>query len=450
MSCFEGFLALWRGPPTAEAKRLLAPTAHGDRGNDEDLTLSIAAGEVQAESRLPQLLEHDDFLADEAYEWAREHVVQSPAAEESEDQRRACSICGKVVLGRACSSPTSGILHFGCAAAARKQILLAREAKYLRQRRRKQHQERWEAARARRKPKQQPQSSMAASVELDLAKASPERKMEEDSCQGGLYKLIGAVSSWAADFQLDVCMSRRQMLKSWAREVQREEAEEASAEAVRELLGCGEADAAFDDSGFLGPVAKKCRRLFASLVAAGFAEAADVTQTRRKKRLVQQGSRGAHLARMTAARRGVRICEWSLVREHRGAHRWAHASTLGYSLSFAFSLLTGVYKGTRSMACGFADFARGLWNGELCRRGMSTGDLWPSVTAVRGRRDAYQFARLVSLTVEIAHAYTRAHAHTYMPHARMWGRVGGGGASGSMCDEHAQGQWRVGCARTCA
>ena len=423
MTCFEGLLSLWKGAATAEAQRLPTPTAHGDQRNDEDLVLSVAAGTAQVESRQPEYVELDSSLADEAYEWTLEHVIEAPPAEESDKQPCACSNCGEVVLGVACRVPMSGLLHFGCAVAERKRMLLAREAKYLKQRRRELHQERWEAIRPRKKPKRRPRSSMACSAAVNLVETSTGRKMEEESCQGLLYKLIGAASSWAAHFRLDAFMSYHQMLKSWAGRVQREEAEETSTEAAKELLGCGEAETVFYDNGVLGCVAKTCRRLFASLVAAATAEAVEITKTRRRKRQVQRGSRGAHLARMAAAQRGVRLCRWSLVRQRRAVHKWAHASTFGSSLSFAFGLAAGVYKGARSMVGGFADFARGLWNGELRWRGTSMGELWPPETAMQGRRDAHQFARLVSLTTSFCmrtHRRTcHAHTQTYMSRAHM-------------------------------
>jgi len=289
--------------------------------------------------------------------------------------------------------------------------------------RRKLHEERWEIVRTKRKPKQRASADTSSTPEPTQKKtpfyAECAPPLGESSCLRGLCRHISLLGNFAVDFQRDLstswrrlwtssswekCCSFCEVPKSWAGGVQRDTAEEASAEAAKELLGYGAS--AFYDDGFLGCVAKKCRILLASVVAAGFTEAADVTQAQRRKRLVQQGSRGAHLARITAARRGVRICKWSFVRQLRAAHRWAHVSTLGSNVSFAFSLAAVVYKGARSMAFGFADFARGLWNSELHSRGTSTGDLWSPATEMRGRRDAYQFARLVSLTVELIHLHT--------------------------------------------
>ncbi len=61
MSCFDGLLALWRGPPAADAKRLLSPTACGDQRNNEDTVSNIATGAAQAESRPSQLVEPDNY-----------------------------------------------------------------------------------------------------------------------------------------------------------------------------------------------------------------------------------------------------------------------------------------------------------------------------------------------------------------------------------------------------
>ena len=48
---------------------------------------------------------------------------------------------------------------------------------------------------------------------------------------------------------------------------------------------------------------------FPSFAAPAQEEASPMTRPRRGKRLLQQGSRGAHLARMSAARRGIPLCQ---------------------------------------------------------------------------------------------------------------------------------------------
>ena len=211
--------------------------------------------------------------------------------------------------------------------------------------------------------------------------------------------------------------SCREVLKSWAEGVQREAAEEAAAEAAKELLGFGDSEAASKNS-FLVILRRKGRRLLASFIARRFAEAADVAHGRREKRLVQQGSRGAHLARMTAARRGVRLCKWSHVRRHRAAHRWAHGSTLGSSLIYVFSLVATVYKGTCSMMRGLARFACGLWQGEPLRRDTSTDGLRSSAAARRVRSDAYELACQVSLIMELAYPPARTRLRIMCTHVR--------------------------------
>ena len=473
MSCFDGLLALWRGPPAAESNLLLSPTAHGERRYDEDLASNICS------------------LQDEAYEWAREQIVKVPPPEEPEERVGVCSICEGDFRGVACRIPagvytsTTTVVHFGCAVAEHERVLVSKRRLYKKRCRRKLHQERWEIVRAKRKPRQRGSADTSATPEPFPARtplsAVRAPSPGEGSCLQGLWQRSSMLGSFFVDLQRhwfkswrrmstsnsdlpggngeqpdtptpcwtrcigkacrwcctgstnDGCRGRvnvapwhernscREVLKSWAEGVQREAAEEAAAEAAKELLGFGDSEAASKNS-FLVILRRKGRRLLASFIARRFAEAADVAHGRREKRLVQQGSRGAHLARMTAARRGVRLCKWSHVRRHRAAHRWVHGSTLGSSLIYVFSLVATVYKGTCSMMRGLARFACGLWQGEPLRRDTSTDGLRSSAAARRVRSDAYELACQVCLTMELAYPPARTRLRIMCTHVR--GRVG--------------------------
>ena len=75
-----------------------------------------------------QFTKLDSCLEQEAYEWAAEHVAKALPGEEIEAELHNCGICGEIIVGVTCASLASGEVHFGCAAAERKQMLLAAEA----------------------------------------------------------------------------------------------------------------------------------------------------------------------------------------------------------------------------------------------------------------------------------------------------------------------------------
>ena len=383
----------------------------------------------------------------EAFDMAATHVLNMVTTSTESEQAHTCTICGQAVIGVVFDSPWSGLAHYRCAAAEYELLLWSRERRHLRRCRQKVHKERWEDARTKRKPKQR--------FGLPMATTPPPNPGQLPSCMPITCSVVTTAASmanvWTAfrtclptlpNFTFHLLSdlvatgfrrarssiawhersSCREVLKWWAEGVQREATEEAAAEAAKELLGFGDSEAASKNS-FLVILRRKGRRLLASFIARRFADAADVAHGRRReKRLVQQGSRGAHLARMTAVRRGVRLCKWSHVRRHRAAHRWVHGSTLGSSLIYVFSLVATVYKGTCSMMRGLARFACGLWQGEPLRRDTSTDGLRSSAAARRVRSDAYELACQVSLIMELAYPPARTRLRIMCTHVR--GRVG--------------------------
>ena len=235
----------------------------------------------------------------EAHVWAQDHVVNEQAAEEGCTQAQKCSICGELVRGVACRIPadvytsSTTLVHFGCAAGEHERVLASRRKLYLKRCRRKLHRERWEIVRAKKKAKHRARAVTSDAPESTHAHRSAHAECgelkRESPCLQGLYKYI-----W------DKGSSCLEALKSWA--------EKAAAKGAKQSLGCSAPTAVSDNDCSLGGAADRCQRFVVSLMAAvGFGDSMDCAQKPYKKPLVQQGSRGAALARVAAARRGVRL-----------------------------------------------------------------------------------------------------------------------------------------------
>ena len=119
----------------------------------------------------------------------------------------------------------------------------------------------------------------------------------------------------------------------------------------------------------------------------------DDTHDRRRKRLVQQGSRGAGLARIAAARRGVKLTRWTRVRRNRAVHAWASSSCLRSACSTAVSLAMAAAEGA-SKAMGRLTAAWG-WGrcAKVSKDALSSED--PVARQQQGKRVALETAKQV-------------------------------------------------------
>ena len=391
----------------AFAEQTLSPTVSGDRRWRGGGTVPNASAAPQGENEPMRLQQLPHALRDEACEWACEHVLQAPFTEDPGQPLLQCGLCGVDISGVVCHTPSWGVLHFGCAVAERESMLRARDARYMKRCRRERHNEFWQAARARKRPQQRPCQPTASRVESDAVHAPPRAMARGSSCWGGLCMQIVSLSSLAARSCLDRFASWRRMLASGGAARRREAAEKAAAQAERELLGWDACNAAHGSAGFLSTVANKCLSFFQGCMAPTRHEEPVVTMPRCGKRLLQQGSRGAHLARMSAAKRGVRLQRWSRVRRHRAAHQWAHTGAFASGLSFACTVAARACESVCSGWRFLCNSVRSVWKREPCSRHGSAGGSPPAVTQMQGRLHAYSFARRVS-------SYTCARVCMYM------------------------------------
>ena len=285
--------------PPARQTLLVAADPASSLGWDTTPSQALDVFVHAQEREQPQLVETiSPVLQDEAHVWAQDHVVKEPAAEEVCTRAQKCSICGEVVRGVVCRIPadvyasSTTIVHFGCAVGEHERVLTSRRKLYLKRCRRKLHRERWETVRAKKKAKQGAKKVTSDAPEATHAHRPVHSKwgqlQGESSCLQGLYKYI-----W------DKGSSCLEALKSWA--------EKAAAKSAKQSLVCFASDVVLGSARSLGGAADKCQRFVASLVAVGFGDSVDCAQKPYRKPLVQQGSRGAGLARVAAARRGVRL-----------------------------------------------------------------------------------------------------------------------------------------------
>ena len=250
-------------------------------------------------------------------------------------------------------------------------------------------------------------SSVAASVDAAPRHAESEKSAEGISCQQGFHKLGSSISTWMSQLRMAKRRSCREVLQSWAGELQREFAEAAADEAAKELLGCDEPKVSCGKTGPCSWAMQKSLSLIAPTLSGVPPNAASVAQESRRRPLVQQGSRGAHLARLNAARRGARLSKWSHVRRQRAAHSWANDSTLGFGLSFAFSLAASVYNSIGRMVRALGDLCCAATQGVSRSKVRSTDSPAVPEAANRARLNAHAFARQVLLPTLHIHAHAR-------------------------------------------
>ena len=177
-----------------------------------------------------------------------------------------CQICNDVIYGCVCHGPVSHQVHYGCALLEMESITAAQQRQLEHRAKRWQHTHRWHEMRNKKGSHMVPSTVQARIQE----QTTDVRGRPLDPA----YKILSSIVSAAQ-------ASRRP--------------------------GHGHRD----DT--------PLRRSSSS--ARPWRYSRDTVQTKRQgKKLIQQGSRGAHLARMAAAKRGVKLAEWHRVKAHRRQH----------------------------------------------------------------------------------------------------------------------------------
>jgi len=452
MSCFEGLLALWRVPPAA-ATHLLQ--AHGRERNRGDASTGAApttscldgalswfreapsASEsdsgatasspchmhVSVEGVPPTVAEHardSNLWPDlhmtikaEAFDMAATHVLNMVTTSTESEQAHICTICDQAVIGVVFDSPWSGLAHYRCAAAEYELLLWSRERRHLRRDRQKVHKERWEDARTKRKPK--PGFGMPAATT-----PSP-NPPQLPSCMPTTCSVVTAAASMASGWTAfrewlptlpnsafyllsDLVAAGFRRGRSAIAALRQREAMALAKKAELDLLHEEQQSlrATPQDYGFLykksnacwstavvSTSACKCWNFLWSLLE----PPGDDTHDRRRKRLVQQGSRGAGLARIAAARRGVKLTRWSRVRRNRAVHAWASSSCLRNACSTAVSLAMAAAEGASKAM----ERLTAAWGWGRCAKvskdALSSED--PVARQRQGKRVAFETAKQV-------------------------------------------------------
>ncbi len=405
MSCFGGFLVLFGRRPAPQRSQSPASAIHEKPEEDirpEKLAVSSTSSGISVS---PALLEEPDrSLRDEAFDLVWQHAINSDAIDAP---RRACEICGKGILGVAYASPCSDIAHHGCALTQQEGLLQIRERRHRTRCRQQQHKERWAAVRQRRRQKQgpdksqvQPQNAKDTLLEIPVHGVV----VEQGSCWGGFSKWLLALGRSAGKFiRQHRWKSSWEVLGQAAASRELASAEKAASEAERELLGIGASSRLAADAcpwvavcwdALLKAVAGLCQKIQSFWREAWPWRCAAGVPKRRCRKLVQQGSRGAHLARMAAARRGVQLARWPRVRRDRAAHQWAQSSAPRSGLTYAFSIALCAARQVCNVMQWLADARDWLLRREPPKaRGAD-----PLAQQRRGRLLAYDFARQVAPT----------------------------------------------------
>ena len=434
MSCFEGLLALWRVPLAAETNLLPAHGSGATASSPCHMHVSVeAVPHTVAEQAGDSVLRTDPHVT--IKDEAREMVVLHMATTSTEnEQANICTICGQAVLGVEFESPWSGPAHYGCAAAEYEYLLWSRERRRLRRDRQKAHKERWEDVRAKRKPKQ----GFGLLVATTPSSNPPPPQLP--SCMSTTYSLVTATASmtnaWTAFrqwlptlpsstfyFLKDLVATGFRRGRSAIAVLRQREARALAKEAELDLLSDEQESLravpqdygvfhkvrnAFWSTAVFHTAACKCWKFLRSFLE----PARDDTQHLRCKRLVQQGARGAGVARIAAARRGVRLARWTCVRRNRAVHTWTSSSCLRSAWStavrFTMAAVEGAGKATDRLnaACGWGCCA------ELSKEALSSED---SVARQRqGRCVAFDIGKQVfqhAMCVACRH-YVRLHSTT--------------------------------------
>ena len=173
-----------------------------------------------------------------------------------------CQICSDVIYGCVCDGPVSHQVHYGCALLEMESITNAQQRQFEQRAKRLQHAQRWHEMR-----------NKNASYSTVQARIQEQNTDVQGRPSDPAYKILPSIVSAAQAFR-------------------------------RPVHGPRDGTPLRQSSSSARPW--RCSR--------------DTVQTKRQgKKIIQQGSRGAHLARMAAAKRGVKLAEWHRVKPTDGS-----------------------------------------------------------------------------------------------------------------------------------
>ena len=248
-----------------------------------------------------------------------------------------CRMCGEVIYGVVCDGPLSQRVHYGCAQLQCKAIRSTAENRFNQRTKQREHTERWDKIRCRKQKRRwhrQPlfasgRDSASGSTQGGSAKAQapanpftmfPQNRQEEAGSHNGDRESHWFGMTPSSPSAVTCFASVRKMLSDAliARQLRLDEAIAAAA-AEEVLHWCPDPDETEHREscsrslckvweGVLAGASEWFHRL--SLSCSSF----DTTPKKYSKKLLQQGSRGAHLARIAAAKRGAKLVKWKDVR----------------------------------------------------------------------------------------------------------------------------------------
>ena len=249
----------------------------------------------------------------------------------------ACMICGLNIYGVVCCGPLTAQVHYACAVSQQQELADSRIKRYLKRCRRASHLERWENQRAKKlKRAREPRSGVYLTPEI-----TPECKATVDTpgCLHAAWQSMATLVN-AVSFRTlrEAGVAGLAYVQDAANAWLHNDAEVLAANAAESLLDPGLHRRGHGSSGSkLEGLWQTCigmlQNCFRSVLTLVARPAHTTFLVRRRRKLLQQGSRGAHLARMAAVRRGVSLSNWSKVRCHRVAHHWANSSFINRSLA---------------------------------------------------------------------------------------------------------------------
>ena len=249
-----------------------------------------------------------------------------------------CELCGLSIQGIICSGPSMRQVHYGCALREECRLEAAWQKRHDRRRAQQMHKERWESLRPKRSPKRARATKPYPATSKPARKEPLPPEPTHTSCFGGcfggvlasIWQLLPSTPLAPVTRSAQVASDAFQRFVAGAQQAC---AIQLAERAEYELVEGADAKPYASLSRFLvGAGSKICSFL---LPFASWESQEDRGHT---TRMIQKGSRGAHLSRMAAARRGALLMRWGLVRQRRREHTWQRSSCLRDALCKAFAL----------------------------------------------------------------------------------------------------------------
>ena len=234
-----------------------------------------------------------------------------------------CQLCGTSIQGVICAGPLTGQVHYGCALLEQDDLGSGWQKRHERRRAQKMHQERWEKIRPKRSKKYAKQKRPPPDTSKPASMPASAPGAVASSCVGEVLAHL-----WQLRLpMLPVCLagSVGAVLESGRAAIagiQQHCATHLAEQLERALPG--QTEAQLPCGAFLHFLAEAGHKIYSCLFP-DHASGRYAKMLRPATRAIQKGSRGAHLARIAAARRGVRLTRWSEVRQARREHTWENS-----------------------------------------------------------------------------------------------------------------------------